>query len=97
MSLLKMTEDENKNLREYLMIEISHRILLYGEGSVLAVECKKCNHRTPINISKPTACDSIVDFIMEIKENSEAVKIALLSAMREKLDDIAPPQRGGQK
>lgn len=88
MGLIVMSEEEKKNLREFLLLKVQNQILRYSDGDIIVHECPKCKTRYPFNIGRPMGVDAVVNFIMEIQEESDAVKIALLNMMKNKLDNL---------
>ena len=87
MGLITLSENDKKNLKEFLTYSIQNKILIAGDSDVFVHECPNCKRRYPFTIGKPMAVDNIVNFIMEIQEGSDAVKISLLNMMCNKLDE----------
>lgn len=80
-------EKNLKNIREFCYLKIQYALMKVGPEDHIQVECKKCRHRTLVEVGKPMGIDAVVEMIMEWVKNSEIARLTLLAAMADSIKD----------
>ena len=71
-----------KSVEDFVRIKCEHSLLKYA-NNIIVHECPQCKKRYVLAREKHFGIDEIVNFFMEIYDGSEAIKLYMLTKMKE--------------